>query len=190
MRINVAGDYFLLPSCMEIFIVAELKIREENGNLRNILPSDCLVPVDGLNFIRNIRPQIDGMPTIPTSKDINQSLYHRVIDCISKSTNPRKLKESANREYQFFENRTEADAEGGKTHSHTFDKTLPKKVKFSDESQPSTSKQNLTLAKTITNEFVCPLNFSTIAPFDVGKVSIFEKDLISIICYYLMIAYF
>ena len=71
----------------------------------------------------------------------------------------------------YFEDRTETDAETGKTHSHSFD-TKPKKVKFNDSSLSSTSKQNLALAKTITDEFICPLNFSTIAPFDVGKVSI------------------
>ncbi len=169
VRLNLASDYFLLPSCLEVKLVAKLQIREESGNLRNIESTDCLVPVDGLNFIKNVRPQIDGMNVIPPSKEIHQRLYRRVQDVVVKSNELRKIERSIQNDSQFFEKLSASDAENGKTHSHKYTNDS---VVFKASNDSPVSKQSLTLAKMLTDEFICSVNFGGVAPFDIAKVGL------------------
>ena len=167
IRINLAGDYFFLPNSLEVVLTAKLQVKENSGTLRNIKASDCLTPVDGLCFVKNIRPQFDNLNTIPPSKELNQRLYRRVIDVITKSNDEESLKLSIENDMLYFENQSLEDNKTGKMHSHKYTQD---NVAFTTSTDDNYSAQNSILSQMLTDEFVCKLNFNSIPPLDVAKV--------------------
>ena len=175
IRINLAGDYFFLPNSLEVVLTAKLQVKENSGSLRKIKASDCLTPVDGLCFVKNIRPQFDNLNTIPPSKELNQRLYRRVIDVITKSNDSENLKLSIENDMLYFESQSLEDNVAGKMHSHKY---TSDDVAFTTSTDGNYSAQNSILSQMLTDEFVCKLNFDGIPPLDVAKVSIFSVNYI------------
>ena len=123
-------------------------------------------------FVKNIRPQFDNLNTIPPSKELNQRLYRRVIDVITKSVDQDNLNRSMENSMQYFEVQSLEDNEAAKTHSHKY--TADSVVFTIPTDRPNYSAQNSILSLMFTDEFVCELNFNAIPPLDVAKVRIFN----------------
>ena len=167
IRLPLAGDYFFLPSTLEVSLIAQLFIKEDNGVFRKIEAKDGIVPTDGLNFVKNIRPQFDNFNVIPPSKECNQKLYNRIINLVTKSNDEETKKRSIEQNLKFFETEKLSDNKSALTHSHKYTSTG---IEFSASTDTTFSQQNSTLAQSLTDEFVCQLDFSNIAPLDVAKI--------------------
>ncbi len=167
LRLNLMGDHFFLPSTLEVSLTAKLLVKEDNGSFRKITAADGLCPIDGLQFIKNVRPQFDNQPLLPSSKECNQRLFRRIIQVLTKSDTKESKQSGILRKQEYYETQSLEDNIAAKTHSHKYDGD---KIEFKAESDSNMSVQNTQLSRQLCEEFICPINFNGIAPFDVGKI--------------------
>ncbi len=168
VRLNLMGDHFFLPSTLEVSLTAKLLVREENGSFRKITAADGLCPIDGLQFIKNVRAQFDNQALLPTAKECNQRLFRRIIQILTKADTKESKQSGIFRKQEYYEPQSLEDNVAGKTHSHKY--IAGNKIDFNTTSDTVRSVQNTNLSKQLCEEFICPLNFNGIAPFDVGKI--------------------
>ena len=167
LRVNLMSDHFFLPSTLEINLTAKLLVREDNGTFRKIKATDCLCPSDGMQFIKNVRAQFDNLPLIPTAKECNQRLFRRIIKILTQSESKESKVAGIFHKQEYFETQSLEDNKAAKTHSHKY---KGNSIEFKEASDSDKSEQNVTLSRELTEEFICPINFNSVAPFDVGKI--------------------
>ena len=168
VKLELKDDCFFIPSSLEVFLILNLNVRDTAG-LRNIEAKDFLCGCDGLNPIKSIRPIFDQYSIIPTSKDLDQRLYNRLIALLTKPKNREASQDKDILEHlSFFETETCDDNKDGKTHSHKF--VGADDAGFLDLTDAGASKQNIYLSKILTKKFVVKLDLENLAPFDINRL--------------------
>ena len=173
IHIDLKSDYFLYPNSLAVMIDAQLFVRGSDGTRRSIEDRDCLVPVDGLQPVKNIRPYFDTKSTIQPGKLLDQKSLGRVLRLLTETTDieARKRREIYSR--SFFELEKTRDNRANKTHSHYWAKngdTKEAKIYDPDGKNKAASRQNAYLSKVITDAFQFHLDLNHVAPFNTAVV--------------------
>ena len=166
---NVKSDFFLYPPSLVVTIDAQLYVINTNGEKRAIKDSDCLVPIDGLQPVKNVRPMFEGKGTIQQGKQIDQRSLSRVMKLLTESMDPLAAKRRQNYSRSFFEQETTANNKAYKTKSHIWKaaKSGEKKtVHMYELNDPGSSYQNTYLSHVIKEPFQFRLDLTQVAPFN------------------------
>ena len=167
IHFDLKSDYFFFPASLQVTIDAKLYVRNANGSRRAIQDADCLVPIDSLQPVKNIRPYFENNCTIPTGKPIDQRNLSRVMKILTETTDKLASKRREKYSRSFFEMEKTNDNKEHKTHSHVWKEVSSKKViKIYDIGADNSSYQNTYLSKTIKEGFQFHLDFSQVPPFN------------------------
>ena len=166
---NTKSDYFLWPPSFEVTINAQLFVVKANGTRRPITDADCLVPVDGLQPVKNVRPHFEGQGTIQQGKQIDQRSFSRVMKILTETMDPLAAKRRENYSRSFFEPETTDNNKNYKTKSHSWKVVSPatkKTLNIYELNEQGSSYQNTYLSHVIKDAFQFRLDLSQVPPFN------------------------
>ena len=181
IHFDLKSDYFFYPNSLSVMVDAQLFVRGSDGTRRAVEDRDCLVPVDTLQPVKNIRPTFDSKSTIQPGKLLDQKNLGRVLRLLTETTDPGARKRRENYSRSFFEPERTRDNRANKTHSHRWVTSSEmsgasnegggkKTVKIYDPDAKGASRQNAYLSKVITDAFQFHLDLDHVAPFNTAVV--------------------
>ena len=118
VHIDLKSDYMLFPASMAVTLDVQLYVRNTDGSRRSIEDKDCLVPIDMLQPVKNVRPILDSKSVIEGGRQIDQRNLGRVLKLINETTEQSARLRRINYSRSFFEPEKTVDNKANTTHSH------------------------------------------------------------------------
>ena len=165
--VDIKNEYFLFPASLSLTCEFELSVVNAKGEKRAILDYDRLVALDGCMPVKNIYPCLDDQCTVMQNKTIDQRAFSRIITTLSQTLDAQAVNRRKKHRL-YFEGETVTNNKLGKTRSHKWDPSAVGKIKLYplDNTPTAASKQNVTLAHTLKEPFMCPLDLTQTPPFN------------------------